>query len=170
MIASAAGTRTLWERLAAQGVKPCGLGARDTLRLEAALPLHGHDISPETDPLSAGLAWTISMDKGPFVGYDGIARVKADGPERRLIGFEVTGRGIPRAGQTLLKDGQPVGEVTSGGPAPTLGKNIGLGYVPSALAAVGTELAVDIRGAVTPVRAVRRPFYRRQRPIAGASS
>lgn len=161
IMTAADAVRTLWARLVAQGVKPCGLGARDTLRLEAALPLHGHDIGPDTDPISAGLGWVVSLDKGPFVGYDKIARVKAEGPSRRLVCFEVTGRGIPRAGYALAKDGQQVGTTTSGSVAPTLQKNIGMGYVPASLAAVGAVLDVDIRGTPTPVRIVRRPFYRR---------
>ena len=161
IMAPADAIRTLWTRLVEQGVKPCGLGARDTLRLEAALPLHGHDIGPDTDPIAAGLGWVVSLDKGPFVGYDKIARVKTDGPARRLVCFVVTGRGIPRAGYALVKDGQAVGETTSGSVGPTVQKNIGMGYVPAKLAATGTVRDVDLRGTLTPVRIVRRPFYRR---------
>ncbi|MBI4497132.1 MAG: glycine cleavage system aminomethyltransferase GcvT [Chloroflexi bacterium] len=162
LIASAQDLPALWERLRDQGVTPCGLGARDTLRLEAALALHGHDISPETSPLEAGLGWVVHLDKGPFLGYDELVKIKATGPARRLVGFEMTGRGIPRAGYRILRDGTEVGRVTSGGPAPTLGKNIGLGYVPAALAQPGTELTIDIRGTQVPARVVRRPFYRRR--------
>ncbi|MSQ28678.1 MAG: glycine cleavage system aminomethyltransferase GcvT [Dehalococcoidia bacterium] len=152
----------LWRTLRDRGVTPIALGARDTLRLEAALPLHGNDISLKTNPVQAGLMWAVAMDKGPFLGKEAIERSKASGPSVRLVGFGVTGRGIPRAHcPLLLPDGTVAGEATSGGFSPTLQKGIGMGYIAAAHGAIGTEIAVDIRGAITPARVVRRPFYRR---------
>ena len=152
----------LWRTLRDRGVTPVALGARDTLRLEAALPLHGNDISLKTNPVQAGLMWAVAMDKGPFLGSEAITRIKESGPPTRLVGFEVTGRGIPRAHcPLLLPDGTLTGEATSGGFSPTLQKGIGMGYLASPHAKAGTEIAVDIRGTVTPARIVQRPFYRR---------
>ncbi|MBI2886339.1 MAG: glycine cleavage system aminomethyltransferase GcvT [Chloroflexi bacterium] len=161
IIAPAEHVAGLWQRLLEGGVTPCGLGARDTLRLEAALPLHGNDISPETDPVQAGLLWTVALDKGPFIGREAILRAKTEGTPQRLIGFELVERGIPRPHHRILAGGQEVGVVTSGGYAPTLNKGIGMGYVLSAHARVGTEIAIDVRGNAIPARVVRRPFYKR---------
>jgi aminomethyltransferase len=144
------------------GVAPVGLGARDTLRLEARLALYGNDIDETTNPLEAGLGWTVKLDKGPFLGREALLAVKAQGTTRRLVGFEMTGRGIARHGYPLLdRAGATVGVCTSGSPSPTLGKNIGLGYVPAALAAEGTPIAVDCRGKPIEAVIVPTPFYKR---------
>jgi aminomethyltransferase len=159
----------LWRALMAAGeafgVAPAGLGARDTLRLEARLSLYGNDIDESTNPIEAGLAWTVKLDKGDFVGREAIARVKADGPRRKLVGFEMTGRGIARHGYPLQDmGGEVVGLCTSGGPGPTVGKNIGLGYLPSAMSEIGTTFRVDCRGKPVDAVVVKTPFYKRPNP------
>lgn len=161
IIASTEQATALWGRLMERGVTPCGLGARDTLRLEAALPLHGNDISLETNPVEAGLLWTAALEKGPFLGREAILKVKEAGPQRRLVGFELTERGIPRQHHSILFQGQRVGEVTSGGYGPTVNRGIGMGYVSPEMAKPGIDIAIDIRGSITPARTVRRPFYKR---------
>jgi aminomethyltransferase len=144
------------------GLLPCGLASRDTLRLEARLSLYGNDIDETTNPIEAGLGWVVKLDKGDFVGRDVLVRVKAEGPSRKLVGFEMTGRGIARHGYPLLDSSSArVGVCTSGSPAPTLGKNIGLGYLPAGMAAVGTNLLVDCRGRLIEARVVKTPFYKR---------
>jgi aminomethyltransferase len=159
----------LWNTLldvgAASGISPVGLGARDTLRLEAKLALYGNDIDETTNPIEAGLGWVVKLDKGDFLGRAALARIKAEGTGRKLVGFEMTGRGSARHGYPLLDPGgAQVGTCTSGGPSPTLGKSIGLGYLPSALSAVGTDFLVDCRGKSVGARVVTTPFYRRARP------
>ncbi|HEX4335098.1 MAG TPA: glycine cleavage system aminomethyltransferase GcvT [Polyangiaceae bacterium] len=145
------------------GILPVGLGARDTLRLEARLALYGNDIDETTNPLEAGLGWVVKLDK-PFIGRDAIARVKAAGPSRALVGFEMVGRGVARHGYPLKgAAGETIGVCTSGGPSPTLGKSIGLGYVPVATAKVGNEIVVDCRGRDTAAKLVPTPFYKRAR-------
>jgi aminomethyltransferase len=154
--------RGLVEAGKAFGLEPVGLGARDTLRLEARLALYGNDIDETTDPIEAGLGWTVKLDKPRFVGREAIARTKAEGPSRKLVGFEMIGRGIARHGYPLLDtNGARVGVCTSGSPSPTLGKNIGLGYVPAVLSAVGTTIAVDCRGKSVEAVVVSTPFYKR---------
>jgi aminomethyltransferase len=156
--------RALMEAGRAFGIEPIGLGARDTLRLEARLALYGNDIDETTDPIEAGLGWTVKLDKPTFVGREAIARAKAQGPSRKLVGFEMLGRGIARHGYALLdSNGTKVGVCTSGSPSPTLGKNIGLGYVPSVLSAIGTTIAVDCRGKAVEAVVVATPFYKRSR-------
>src|SRR5687767_490180 len=155
-----------WNRLlaagAGMGITPIGLGARDTLRLEARLSLYGNEIDETTHPLEAGLAWVVKMDKGDFVGRAALAEIKAAGLVRKLVGFEMTGRGIARHGYPLTDpSGQHVGTVTSGSPGPTVGKNIGLGYVPVSLSEIGTKLGVEIRGKVVEAVVVKTPFYKR---------
>jgi aminomethyltransferase len=146
------------------GIEPVGLGARDTLRLEARLALYGNDIDDSTDPLEAGLGWTVKFDKPHFVGKEALLRLKAEGPRRALVGFEMLGRGIARHGYPLLDaSGETIGLCTSGSPSPTLGKNIGLGYVPAALATVGTRIFVDCRGKSIEAELVPTPFYKRAR-------
>jgi aminomethyltransferase len=146
------------------GVKPIGLGARDTLRLEGRLALYGNDIDETTNPLEAGLGWVVKLDKGDFVGRAALQRVKAAPMPRKLVGFEVTGRGIARHGYPLTADdGTVVGLCTSGSPGPTVGKNIGLGYLPTAMAAVGTKFFVDCRGKNIDAVVVPTPFYRREK-------
>jgi aminomethyltransferase len=147
----------LWDAILARGVAPCGLGARDTLRLEACLALHGNDITPDTDAISAGLGWTCALDK-EFIGAETLRRVKADGPQRKLVAFAMEERAIPRHGMGI----EGGGEVTSGTHSPTLDLGIGMGYVPSELAAVDTELSIDVRGKTRRARVVKKPFYKRQ--------
>ncbi len=161
----------LWDALmaagASDGLLPAGLGARDTLRLEARLSLYGNDIDETTNPLEAGLAWTVKLDKPSFVGKEALVAVAERGVTRRLVGFEVTGRGVARHGYPLHAAGESsapaVGVCTSGGPAPTVGKNIGLGYLPVELSSVGTTFEVDCRGKFVPAVVVETPFYKRAR-------
>jgi aminomethyltransferase len=148
----------LWDAIVARGVTPCGLGARDTLRLEACLALHGNDITAETDAISAGLGWTCALDKD-FTGADVLRRVKEQGPERKLAAFVMTDKAIPRQGMSI--DGG--GEVTSGSHSPMLDVGIGLGYVPSPMAAPDTELTIDVRGKARRARVVPKPIYRKER-------
>ena len=152
----------LWEHLLADGVVPCGLGARDTLRLEAAMHLYGSDMDASTTPLEAGLGWLVHLEMTkPFVGRDALERQTAAGVSRRLVGLELQGRAIARHGYPLLHDGKTVGDISSGSWSPTLSKAIALAYVPAALAKPGTTLAVEIRGKAEPAVVVRRPFYKR---------
>jgi aminomethyltransferase len=157
----------LWDRLlelgSGEGIMPCGLGARDTLRFEACMHLYGNDIDDTTTPLEAGLEWIVKLDKGAFLGREALERQQAAGVTRRLVGFEMKGRGIARHGYPIVDDGEVVGVVTSGTHAPTLGKALGLGYVPVALAAPGTAIDIDIRGQRVAAGVVPTPFYRRQR-------
>lgn len=153
--------RALLETGASHGLEPVGLGARDTLRLEARLALYGNDISEETHPFEAGLGWVVKLDAGEFIGRDALRATKAAGLERKLVGFEMTGRGIARHGYPIVADGKQVGEVTSGSPGPTVGRNIGLGYVPLALAKLGTGIGIEIRGKVVDAVVVSTPFYKR---------
>jgi aminomethyltransferase len=152
----------LWDSLLdagrSLGLEPAGLGARDTLRLEAALPLYGHELDEATSPLEAGLGRFVDLARGGFIGADAIARRLAAGHARQLVGFELEARGIARAGYALRADGADVGIVTSGAPSPTLGKSIGLGYVPPAVATLGTPLEVVIRERGVAARVVRTPF------------
>jgi aminomethyltransferase len=144
------------------GIKPTGLGARDTLRLEARLSLYGNDIDETTNPLEAGLGWVVKLDKGDFVGRAALEAIKTAPLPRKLVGFEVTGRGIARHGYPLCDvGGKEVGICTSGSPGPTVGKNIGLGYLPTAMSAIGTKLLVDCRGKNVEAVAVKTPFYKR---------
>jgi aminomethyltransferase len=149
----------------ADGVVPCGLGARDTLRLEARLCLYGNDIDDTTNPYEAGLAWTVKLDKGDFIGRDALRAVKEKGPARKLVGFEVTAAAIARHGHAVHasdEDATAAGVVTSGTKAPTVGKPIGLAYVPPALSAIGTKLSIDVRGKRVPAVVVKTPFYKRE--------
>ncbi len=148
-----------------RGVLPAGLGARDTLRLEAGMCLYGNDIDETTTPLEAGLGWIVKLDKGDFIGRDILERQAEEGVERRLVGFEVTGRGIARHGYAvaLEEGGEPVGTVTSGTHSPTLGKAIGMAYVPADSAEPGTPLFIEIRKRWTPAVVVPLPFYSRKK-------
>ena len=151
----------LWRSLLSAGVTPCGLGARDTLRLEAAMALYGQDIYETTTPLEAGLGWVIHLDsKGDFIGRSVLEQQKAAGVERRLVGIEMQGRYIARHGYPVLYEGKPVGEVTSGTLSPTVGKAIALAYVPTSLSKTGQQLEVEIRGKAYPAVVVKKPFYR----------
>jgi len=151
----------LWRNLQSAGVTPCGLGARDTLRLEAAMSLYGQDIDDTTTPLEAGLGWLVHLDtKGEFIGRSALEQQKAAGVEKRLVGIQMQGRHIARHGYPIISEGQQVGEVTSGTLAPTLGKAIALAYVPSRLAKIGQQLEVEIRNKTYPAIIVKKPFYR----------
>jgi len=145
------------------GLVPCGLGARDTLRLEAKMALYGNDIDDKHTVLEADLGWILKLEKGEFIGKAALAQQKAQGVKRKLVGFEMTGRGIARSHYKIVKNGQPIGEVTSGGPAPWLNKNIGLGYVAAEHSAIGTEFEVLIRDNPVAARVVQTPFYKRKR-------
>lgn len=147
----------LWDRVLDRGAVPCGLGARDTLRLEASLPLHGNDITPDTDAISAGLGWCCALDK-EFTGAAELRELKARGPERKLVSFVLEEKAVPRQGMTI----EGGGEVTSGTHSPTLDRGIGMGYVPADSAAPDTELAIDVRGKSRRARVVRRPIYKRE--------
>jgi aminomethyltransferase len=147
----------LWDAVLDRGVVPCGLGARDTLRLEVCYPLHGNDIGPETDAISAGLGWVCYLDK-EFEGVDVLRRVKEEGPEQRLVAFVLEEKAIPRQGMTI----EGGGEVTSGTHSPLLDVGIGMGYVPAAQAKPGTELTIDVRGRPRRARVVKKPFYKRE--------
>ncbi len=145
------------------GILPCGLGARNTLRLEAAMALYGHEISDSINVYEAGLNRYAKMDKGDFVGRDALEAVTASGgPKRKLVGLEMVERGIGRDGYPVCAlDGKKIGEITSGSPAPFLKKNIALAYVPVELSALDTEVAVEIRGALVKAKVVSTPFYKR---------
>lgn len=157
----------LWRSLFTAGVVPCGLGARDTLRLEAAMALYGQDINETTTPLEAGLGWLVHLDtKGDFIGRSVLEQQKAAGVEKRLIGIEMQGRHIARHGYPVLYQGASVGEVTSGTLSPTLEKAIALVYVPTQLSKIGQQLEVEIRGKAYPAKIVKKPFYRSpNRPV-----
>lgn len=152
----------LWRSLLAAGVVPCGLGARDTLRLEAAMALYGQDIDNTTTPLEAGLGWLVHLDtKGEFIGRSILEQQKQQGLPRRLVGLQMQGRNIARHGYPVIAAGQPIGEVTSGTLGPTVGQPIALAYVPPAFAKIGQTLEVEIRGKLYPAVVVKKPFYRR---------
>jgi len=157
----------LWDRVLERGAVPCGLGARDTLRLEVCYPLHGNDITPDTDAISAGLGWVCALDK-EFTGVPELRRVKEEGPARRLAAFVMEEPGIPRQGMTILDAaGDAVGEVTSGSHSPMLERGIGLGYVASGLAQPGTELTIDIRGRQRRATVAKKPIYSREERNGG---
>ncbi len=160
MVAAGQGVQ-LWEDLLSRGAKPCGLGARDTLRLEAAMPLYGHELSEEIDPFQAGLGWATKMDKGDFIGRAALERRRQDVSLPRRVGLQLAGRRLAREGSAITADGKVVGRVCSGTFAPTLQKAIAMAYVDAARAAVGTKLDVDIRGKSEEARVVPLPFYKR---------
>jgi aminomethyltransferase len=158
----------IWNKLleagnfgAEDGVLPCGLAARNTLRLEAGMSLYGHEIDETTTLLEANLGWICKLNKGDFIGRERLAKQKEEGIKRKLVGFEVTDRGIARDGQDVLIDGQRVGQVTSGSPAPFLKKNIGMAYVPVEAAKEGGALEIDVRGRLVGAQIVPLPFYKR---------
>ena len=148
----------LWDRVLERGVVPCGLGARDTLRLEVCYPLHGNDIGPETDAISAGLGWTCALGK-EFTGASVLREIKERGPERKLVAFVMEEKAIPRQGMPIV---DPPGEVTSGSHSPMLDVGIGMGYVPADRAASGTDLTIDVRGRERRGRIVPKPIYKRE--------
>lgn len=148
---------------AEDGVLPCGLAARNTLRLEAGLCLYGHEIDEKTTLLEANLGWICKLNKGDFIGRERLAKQKEEGIRRKLVGFEVTDRGIARDGQDVLIDGDRAGMVTSGSPAPFLKKNIGMAYVPVEFAHEGRAIEIDVRGRLVGAQIVPLPFYKRPR-------
>ena len=161
IITDAANALPLWESFIKQGVKPCGLGARDSLRLEAGMMLYGHDMDTNTNPLEAGLGWLVDLEKGDFIGKNALLEIKHRGVNRKLVGFQMNGREIARSGYKILKSGQEVGQVTSGGYAPSLGIGIGLGYVPIELATIGSEIEIMIRNKPVPAHIVSKRFYKK---------
>jgi aminomethyltransferase len=142
---------------------PTGLGARDTLRLEASYCLYDHELNEQTNPLEAGLGWTVKLNKGNFIGHDALAKAKEEGPKRKLIGIEMIERGVPRGGYAIYDNDRKLGTLTSGAPSPTLNKNIGMGYVDVADAVVGKTVQIDIRGKRTAAQIVALPFYKRKK-------
>ena len=157
----------LWERIvdagASKGLKPAGLGSRDLLRLEMGYLLYGNDIDETTTPIEAAVEWTVSFEKGDFAGRTKLLAQKDGGPGKRFVGFELLEKAVPRHGCKILdaRSSQPIGEVSSGNLSPILQKGIGLGYVPSALSAIGTRITIDIRGKAVPAQVVKTPFYRK---------
>ncbi|MGC1200626.1 MAG: glycine cleavage system aminomethyltransferase GcvT [Candidatus Acidiferrales bacterium] len=143
------------------GMLPCGLGARNTLRLEAGMCLYGHEIDDTVTPWEAGLGWICKLDKGPFLGSDLLTRQKKDGVTRKIVGFQMSDKRIGRDGYPVIVAGREAGRVTSGCPAPYLKKNIGMAFVPPESATVGTEIEIGIRGQAAPARIVPLPFYKR---------
>ncbi|MGH9478668.1 MAG: glycine cleavage system aminomethyltransferase GcvT [Terriglobales bacterium] len=160
-------SEAVWEGLmragAGEGLLPCGLGARNTLRMEAGMALYGHEIDDTTTPLEAGLGWITKLGKGPFLGRGAIERQAADGLPRKLVGLEMLEPAIARDGFAVLHQGVEVGRVTSGGPAPWLNKNLAMAYVPPAIAGPGTEVEVQVRARRAQARLVPLPFYKRAR-------
>ncbi|HEV7903159.1 MAG TPA: glycine cleavage system aminomethyltransferase GcvT [Pyrinomonadaceae bacterium] len=160
----------LWERIleagahgTPEGILPCGLAARNTLRLESAMALYGHEIDETTTLYEANLGWICKLNKGDFTGRERLAQQKAEGVRQKLVGFELTDRGVARDGYDVLINGERLGRVTSGSPAPYLKKNIGLAYVPTHYADAGQELQIDVRGRPIAARIVPVPFYKREK-------
>ena len=168
--AAAAEGERLWKKILEAGnygsdggVLPAGLGARNTLRLEAGMALYGHEITEATTLLEANLGWICKLDKGDFIGRDALVHQKETGLTRKLVGFEVMERGIARDDYDVVINEQPVGKVTSGSPAPFLKKNIGFAYLPIEFANVGHEIKIDVRGRLTGAQVIKAPFYKRQK-------
>jgi aminomethyltransferase len=157
LMAMAEDAAALWDAVLERGATPCGLGARDTLRLEVCYPLHGNDIGPETDAISAGLGWVCALDK-EFTGVEELRRVKEQGPVRKLVAFVMTESGIPRQGMAIAEGG----EVTSGSHSPMLDRGIGMGYVPAERAAPGSQLTIDVRGRDRKAEVVKKPIYEKE--------
>jgi aminomethyltransferase len=153
----------LWRRLMVRGAVPCGLGARDVLRLEAGLLLHGNDMDTSTNPYEAGLEKFVDPDREGYAAGDALRRVRDDGPSRRLVGFNVVERGIARHGYAITDGSEKIGEVTSGSHSPTLDRSIGLGYVPTGFSAEGSRIHVDVRGRLVEAEVTSLPFYSRKR-------
>jgi aminomethyltransferase len=157
LLAMAEDADALWDRVVERGAVPCGLGARDTLRLEACFPLHGNDITPETDAVSAGLGRFCALDK-EFSGAQELREIEARGPERKLVPFVMDDKAVPRQGMAI----EGGGEVTSGTHSPMLDRGVGLGYVPAAASALESELKIDVRGNQRRAHVVKRPIYKRE--------
>jgi aminomethyltransferase len=155
--------KALWEELIKRGAKPCGLGARDTLRLEAAMPLYGHELTEEIDPFQAGLNWAVKLEKGDFVGREALVRRRDDTSLRKRIGLELSGKRIAREGAAVQRDSKEIGKVCSGTFGPTLQKAVAMAYVDPAYTDIGGECDVDIRGKSESARVVKLPFYQRKK-------
>jgi len=152
----------VWEALLAAGAKPCGLGARDTLRTEVCYPLYGHELDEDTTPIEAGVGFFVSLDKGGFVGRNVLVRQKARGVNKRCVAFKMTDKSPPpRPHYAIFSDDQKVGEVVSGTQSPSLNVGIGMGYVPPPLAKAGTPIQIEIRGRLFGAVVVNKPIYRR---------
>lgn len=162
LIVGAEQGRQAWEELLDRGAKPCGLGARDTLRLEAAMPLYGHELNEDIDPFQARLGWAVKLEKGEFVGREVLVRKAQDKTCPQRVGLELEGKRIAREGAAVLREGKPIGRVTSGTFAPTLAKAIAMAYVDPAHTAPGSTCEVDVRGKAAPARVVPLPFYKRK--------
>jgi aminomethyltransferase len=160
MVVPSSEAPSIWDALVDQGLTPCGLGARDVLRLEAALPLHGHEIGQNTSPVEAGLERFVRVE-GDYVGAPALRRQREAGTARRLVGFTLPGRSAPRAGYPILFQGEIIGQITSGSYSPTLDTSIAMGYVLVRYAAAGSMVDVDIRGRTAPAKIVPLPFYSR---------
>ncbi len=153
----------LWELFLRQGAQPCGLAARDILRLEAGMLLNGQDMDTDTNPFEAGLGWMVDLQSGEFIGKQAFLAIRSKGIQRKLIGFQVKGREIARTGCAIMLDGREIGKVTSGGYSPTLNTSIGLGYVPVELSTPGTEIQISIRDKVAAATIIKKPFYKREK-------
>lgn len=151
----------IWAELRDAGVVPCGLGARDTLRLEVCYPLHGNELSPERNPIEAGLGWCCKEETG-FIGAEPVARARAEGTAEKLVALRIEGVGIPRQGNPVLRGGEQVGIVTSGTFSPSLAVGAGMAYVRAELAEPGTEVEIDVRGKRRPARIASKPLYERR--------
>lgn len=163
IVIGAAQLETLWEQLLRRGARPCGLGARDTLRLEAAMPLYGHELSEEIDPFQANLGWAVKLDKGDFIGRAALLRRRDDVSLPRRVGLVLEGKRIAREGAGVFHDGRQVGWVTSGTFSPTRNQAVAMAYVEAEYTAVSTAVEVDIRGKSAAARVVALPFYRRSK-------
>ncbi len=150
----------IWKELLDAGVVPCGLGARDTLRLEVCFPLHGNELTPERNPIEAGLGWCCKEETG-FLGSEAIALARGEGTAETLVAFKIEGQGIPREGNAVLAGGEEIGVVTSGTYSPSLELGAGMAYVRRDLAETGTEIEIDVRGKRRPARIASRPLYER---------
>jgi aminomethyltransferase len=165
LVIDAVAAPDLWTELLESDVVPCGLGARDTLRLEAALLLYGNDMDEATNPFEVGLDWVVTLDdNADFIGRGPLQKITEEGVTRKLVCLRALDRGVMRHGHPVLHEGEPIGAVTSGSFSPTLGVSIGMAFVPEALSGEGTQLDVDVRGRALPVEVVPRPFYKRPKP------
>jgi aminomethyltransferase len=161
IMAGAGQAVALCDELVKRGVRPCGLGARDTLRLEAGMALYGHELTEDLDPLQAGLGWAVKLDKGPFVGREALLQKRQTTGRPVRVGLELEGKRIAREGASVLHEARAVGKVTSGTFGPTVQKVIAMAYVEPACASAGTACRVDVRGRPERARVVPLPFYRR---------
>ncbi len=154
--------KELWRKLINNGVSPCGLGARDTLRLEAAMPLYGNDINQDTTPFEAGLGWLVHLETpGEFIGKDALIQQNQKGIQKKLVAIKLDEKAIPRKGYQIIKNDKPIGEITSGSWSPTLNQGIALAYLPVETGKVGTKVWVQIREKMHPATIIKKPFYRR---------